>query len=726
MSYEPATRHRAVSPAGSLLLVLAVQLAAQDSTFLLSTTDPAYHTPTFLGNGAFSLVTTPTGTAPALSFAAGVYDHGPGDVPRIAALPAWNAIDVSDGRAWLGAAARDTSTLSGYRQTLDMFDGVLRTTYDWVEGDRRTSVSVEAFVSRANSRLAAVKLVLVPRFTGRVTLVFPLRSRTPPHRLALERLEQSEPGWDPAMLWYPGYVALRARAVTPDSARIGGELWLAGRTVGRGTAVAIAARVGWPAGQRAVSLRPVWSDSGVALEASFDATAGVPLTAYKYVGVASSVDSAPVARVQDVARAAGARGYDALLADHVAAWHALWETDIVVEGDPQLQRLVHAMLFGLLASAREGADVSIPPMGLSSAGYYGHMFWDGDTWMFPALVVLHPRIARSLVGFRVRALAAARRNAQAHGYRGAQYPWESDELGEETTPRFAWQNALYEIHVNGDVALAQWQYFLSTGDTDWLACCGYPVIRATADFWVSRATLDSATGRYGIHHVVSVDEGLIGVGNDAYTNAVARKNLEIAVAASRRLRRQADPRWARVAERLDVPYDSAGLYHPTFDGAPAEKQGAVVPLLAYPLALPMSERVKRNDLESALRLMRREGPGVMMTVTLYAVVAAELGDRALVDSLLPLSYRGYVRPPFDVLAETQTSQGVDFLTGAGGFLQQVEFGYTGLRLSERGLEPAFPPALPAAVRRLVLRNISVRSRRYDIVVEHDTTRFVPR
>ena len=116
----------------------------------------------------------------------------------------------------------------------------------------------------------------------------------------------------------------------------------------------------------------------------------------------------------------------------------------------------------------------------------------------------------------------------------------------------------------------------------------------------------------------------------------------------------------------------------------------------------------------------------MMTVTLYAVAAAELGDRALVDSLLPLSYRGYVRPPFDVLAETQTSQGVDFLTGAGGFLQQVEFGYTGLRLSERGLETAFPPALPSAVRRLVLRNISVRSRRYDIVVEHDTTRFVPR
>ena len=116
----------------------------------------------------------------------------------------------------------------------------------------------------------------------------------------------------------------------------------------------------------------------------------------------------------------------------------------------------------------------------------------------------------------------------------------------------------------------------------------------------------------------------------------------------------------------------------------------------------------------------------MMTVTLYAVVAAELGDRALVDSLLPLAYRGYVRPPFDVLAETPENEGTDFLTGAGGFLQQVVYGYTGLRLGEAGLQATFRPVLPSRIRRLVLRNFSARGRRYDILVERDTVRFVPR
>src|SRR5256885_989749 len=204
-----------------------------------------------------------------------------------------------------------------------------------------------------------------------------------------------------------------------------------------------------------------------------------------------------------------------------------WQPDVVGEGDRELQRVIHAMLFYLRASVREGTDESLPPMGLSSPGYFGHVFWDADTWMFPPVPVLHPEIARSMVGFRYRALGAARRNAARNGYRGAMYPWESDELGDEATPRFAWQNALYENHVTGDVALAQWQYYLATGDSAWLARYGYPVLAATAAFLASRATFHFSTGRHGIGHVVSVDDGLIGIRHDTYTNAIARQNLEV-------------------------------------------------------------------------------------------------------------------------------------------------------------------------------------------------------
>src|SRR5207245_10960831 len=117
-----------------------------------------------------------------------------------------------------------------------------------------------------------------------------------------------------------------------------------------------------------------------------------------------------------------------------------------------------------------------------------------------------------------------------------------------------------EVRGTGDVALAHWSYSLATRDAAWLARSGDPVMRERADFWVSRASWDTVAGRYDIRNVVSVDEGLIGMGNDAYTNAVARKNVEVAVAASRRLGRRPDTRWARVAAGLYIPYDSAAAY----------------------------------------------------------------------------------------------------------------------------------------------------------------------
>jgi len=151
----------------------AVSVRAQDSTFLLTTTDPTYHTPAFLGNGAFSLVGAPLGTTPSLSFAAGVYDHVAGDVPRVAALPAWNVIDVSDGDGWLNDTRPDTSVLEGYRQTLDLYDGTISTSYEWVHGAKRTAVEVTAFVSRADANLAVIRLRLVPQYAGRVAVRFP-------------------------------------------------------------------------------------------------------------------------------------------------------------------------------------------------------------------------------------------------------------------------------------------------------------------------------------------------------------------------------------------------------------------------------------------------------------------------------------------------------------------------------------------------------------------------
>ena len=698
---------------------------APDTAFHLSTTDPARTPSPFLGNGRLSVVVPALGIGATPSFVAGLYEEAPGDVPRIAAIPAWNAVAVHDGTAWIGldSTAPPGTEVRDYRQTLDMRTGTAVTEYEWGRAGHRTGIRVQSFISRAAPGLAGLRVRVTPDQAGRIRVRFAMAAWPAPRRLPLARLERAQPEWRPADIWYPGHLEVRARGAEPASG--GGVLSLVATPTGRSIRVAQVAALRWPG--TPPGLVPTTRATGdtALIEIAFDAESG---RSYVFDQVVSVVTAAgerdPLARARQEAEAGMARGYDVLASENAVAWGARWDTDVRIEGDAALQKVVRSMLFYLLASADSGTAMGIPPMGLSSGGYYGHVFWDSDTWMFPPLLVTHPDLARSLVAFRTRTLPAALANARANRLRGAMYPWEADERGLETTPRFAIQNAKSEIHVNGDVALAQWQYWLATGDSAWLAREGYPVIRSTADFWVSRATFDSARGRYHIHDVVSVSEGLIGVSDDAYTNAVARKNLEIAGAASARLGVRPDPRWADLAARLHLPYDSASGYYRTYEGAPDSTLGDVTPLLAYPLGLPMSDRAKRAQLEQAVASLVREGPGAMMGSTLLSVDAAELGDRALVDSLLHRSYQPHLRGPFLLLSETPTNDAVNFVTGAGGFLQQVIFGYTGLRLGDGGLEEAFPPVLPSHIERLELRRLAIRGGRVDVIVDRSGRRIL--
>jgi trehalose/maltose hydrolase-like predicted phosphorylase len=698
--------------------------SARDTTFLLSTDDPNRFPSPFLGNGHLGVVIPALGIGRSLSMMGGLYENAATDVPRIVAVPAWNAIDVFDGKRWIGGEPAPKGSVSAYRQVLDMRNGTARTSYHWVNGGKRMSVRVETFVSRSDPHLAAIRLDLAPQYQGRLRVRFAIAGWPPPRRLALATLERAELSWKPADIWYPGHMVVKSRRAArhPGGARLAITSTPEGRTI----SLVQKAVVTWAKDLPRATVRTQASGDSALVEVAFDASRGRTYSFTQVVSSASSADEpGPGARAARGVAQASSRGYARLAADNARAWQRRWNTDIEIEGDPALQRVVRSMLFYLLCSADSGTRLGIPPMGLSSAGYYGHIFWDSDTWMFPSLLLTHPDIAHSLVAFRGHTLPAAQANAKANGFRGAMYPWEADEQGQETTPHFAVQNARSEIHVNGDVALAQWQYYLVTGDSAWLSREGYPVIRETAAFWVSRATYDSTADKYHIKNVVSVSEGLIGVTDDAYTNAVARKNLEIATAASQRLGQEADPRWTELAAKLHLPYDSASEFYRTYEGAPDSTLGDVTPLLAYPLGVPMSDRAKRGNLEPAVRRLVTEGGGALMGAALLSVDAAELGDRALVDSLLPHSYQNWLKGPFLMLSETPTNDAVNFLTGAGSFLQQVIYGYTGLRLGEKGMEPAFNPVLPSRIKRLVLRNVYSQGRRYDVIVDSTGRRIVP-
>lgn len=702
------------------LALLFVTINAQDNSFIFQTESFKNYTPTYMGNGYISLSSTILGSDKAESFMAGVFDEVPEDIPRIAELPAWNEISIFNGDSWLSKGNKNFKNINSYHQQIDMFNGELITSFIYDANGKKMNIKIKSFVSRASKNLAVIKCIVTPSFNGNIVLKFPIEEREKPKRMEMAKLKKisswPETDWPP--IWYPGFVNLNYTDVNINQ-RI---IHTSGSLVGRKYVINISALVGWKGIIKNLKIRGSHSDKDAEINLTFDVNSGKQYTFYKYIYITKNDDGKKKFN-DNILKKLASKGYENNRKQNEEAWSQLWKTDIITEGDPELQKTIHSMMYYLLSSTYKNSNFSIGPMGLATSGYCGHIFWDADTYMFPPLLLMHPEIAKTIVMFRYDVLDSAIKNAEKNAYKGAMYPWESDELGNESTPYFAYQNALKENHIVGDVAIAQWQYFLATNDTLWLRDYGSKVIDQTANFWVSRVKYNKSKDRYEIGDVVSVSEGLIGVKNETYTNSVAKMNLEIADKVSDITKYPKNPKWSKVAEKMYIPFNAEKKFNPTFENAGAgegatELWSSVTPLLTYPLQMKMSNEVKENNLLHAVKNLKKDGAGADMGVNFLPIIAAEVGNDSLFNFVINKTVNGFLRPPYNVITETQTNANYNFITGAGAFLQQVIFGYTGLRITDEGLIAKYKPMLPAGIKKLTLKNFKYGNQIYDFIVEN--------
>ncbi|MEL6275372.1 MAG: glycoside hydrolase family 65 protein [Bacteroidota bacterium] len=374
-------------------------------------------------------------------------------------------------------------------------------------------------------------------------------------------------------------------------------------------------------------------------------------------------------------------GTERLLNRHRSAWSKLWESDIVIEGNDRDQVAVRSALYHLYSFARAGQAYSLSPMGLSGLGYNGHVFWDTEIWMYPPLLALQPGMARSIMEYRYERLGAAKQNAFSHGFAGAMYPWESSADGTEDTPVWALTGP-FQHHISGDVAWAMWKYYQTTGDKDWLANRGFPVIKEVADFWTSRVEREQP-GQYSIRNVIGANEWEENIDNNAYTNGMAITVLRYATQAAEELGLPADPDWNHVANNIPILKfpDGTTKENETYAGVMIKQ--ADVNLLAHPMNIINKEEDIKKDLAYYEPRYAPDGPA--MGAAILATLYAQLGDKEKAYSLFEKSYQPNEVPPFGVLAETAGGTNPYFATGAGGMLQAVIFGFGGLEITDEGI-----------------------------------------
>jgi trehalose/maltose hydrolase-like predicted phosphorylase len=694
-SFMPVGAHANTSPPAASAAAGSWDLTATS----FAAAPQGNYAPTFTGNGYLGVRVPPTGqgymagTVPTQSTVAGFYAQAPGKVQQRANVPTWSTLSFAD--AGGQPFALDTGKVLDWRQQLDLRDGVITTTVRWAAPDGNvTDLRYDVFTDRARQYVGAVRLQLTPEWSGaaEVTDLFDGTDAT----LTTEVTR----GWQPSQR----------------------RDWLTVATVGTGIQASLVSQLETGPGMPASASRPVrGGPQTLGQRLVFPVRAGQTYTVTKSVGVVTSQDAtAPLASATQQAVAAADAGFDQILNEDAAAWASLWSARIDVLGNPALATEVNASEFYLLASTRAGVNWSASPGGLSSNDYNGHIFWDAETWMYPSLLADHPDIAVGMDNYRLQRLDAARANAQATGYQGARFPWESALDGTEQTPDPAVNTeGTFEVHITADIALAQWQYYLATKDRAWLANNGWPVISGAADFWASRASL-GRDGRWHVNGVTGPDEENPNVNDEVYTNVAAATSLGIAAAAAKVLGRQAPSLWNQVAAGLVVLFDPAQGIHPEFQGYAGQMvKQADVTMLQYPWQYPMPAAVAQQDINYYVPRSDPNGPS--MSDAINSIDSAALGSPGCAAYTYTLrSIDPFVRDVFDQFNESRTGGAFTFTTGIGGFLQEFLYGYSGLRWNADSV--VLNPTLPTQLGGVVLPDLAWQGRLYTVAIgPHDTT-----
>ncbi|GAA0554050.1 maltose phosphorylase [Rhizomicrobium palustre] len=261
--------------------------------------------------------------------------------------------------------------------------------------------------------------------------------------------------------------------------------------------------------------------------------AGESVELVKYVGVVTSEDhpkNTLRAKAEKAAQAAMAAGVSTLFAEHEAKWADIWNhSDIVVEGDAAAQQGIRFNIFHLNQTyTGEDERLNIGPKGFTGEKYGGSTYWDTEAFCIPFYICAAPaRVTRNLLIYRYKHLEKAIENAAKLGFKdgAALYPMVTMN-GEECHNE--WEITFEEIHRNGAIAYAIFNYIQHTGDEAYLAEYGLEVLIGIARFWAQRATFSSDKGKYVILGVTGPNEYENNVNNNWYTNTIASWCLDYA------------------------------------------------------------------------------------------------------------------------------------------------------------------------------------------------------
>jgi len=412
--------------------------------------------------------------------------------------------------------------------------------------------------------------------------------------------------------------------------------------------------------------------------------------------------------------------YEELLAEQNAAWAKRWAlADVSIGGDDEAQQGIRFNIFQLFSTYYGEDDrLNIGPKGFTGEKYGGATYWDTEAYAVPMyLGISDPTITKNLLKYRHNQLPQAKHNARQQGLKGALYPMVTF-TGVECHNE--WEITFEEIHRNGAIAHAIYNYTTYTGDESYIQKEGLEVLTEIARFWADRVHYSKRQQKYMIHGVTGPNEYENNINNNWYTNYLATWVLSYTLEnyqkyqahATVTITQEEQTKWQDIVQNMYFPKDEElGIFvqHDTFLDKdllptsaldPAErplnqhwswdkilrscfiKQADVLQGI-YFFGDSFTDEEKRRNFEFYEPMTVHESS---LSASVHAILAAELG---LIDKSMEM-YQRTARLDLDNY-NNDTDDGLHITSMTGSWLAIVQ-GFAQMKSSTGTL--SFAPLLP--------------------------------
>lgn len=592
-------------------------------------------------------------------------------------------------------------SITEFELSLDMQKGILSRHYIVEKMGNQLRVEVERFVSIAQKELCAVRMK-VTSLTGDTTVRF---------APALDGNVTNEDSNYEEKFWLPISATKDSLTVETKPNDFGIEQFTVAATMMN----------------RVEQVRETdvnINKMSVVQEFTGELKMGESATIEKLIVLTTSRDSSKeevTNRSKEISNSVGQFSFEQLRQQHINLWQERWDkADVVIGGDSAAQQGIRYNLFQLFSTYYgEDERLNIGPKGFTGEKYGGATYWDTEAYAIPLYLALtDQKVSKNLLNYRHNQLSQAEHNARQQGLKGALYPMVTF-TGVECHNE--WEITFEEIHRNGAMAYAIYNYTNYTGDESYLLDKGLDVLVGISRFWADRVHYNQDKDQYMIHGVTGPNEYENNVNNNWYTNKMAVWTLNYTLSSlekseTKKEALQVEPveieKWKAIIEKMYFPYDEKReifVQHDTFldkelrpvtelDSAelplsqnwswdkilrsPYIKQADVLQgIYFFKEEFTLEEKRRNFDFYEPLTVHESS-----LSPSIHAILAADL-DKS--DKAIEL-YSRTARLDLDNY-NNDTQDGLHITSMTGSWLTIVE-GFAGMRTTNESL--SFAPILP--------------------------------